>query len=71
MRLGEVLFDLAQPVGVLGLVFLRGPHAQRDGLGGAGSVLIATVGGATARSERNQHRNGSSKSDCLLPIDLH
>lgn len=25
MRLGEVLFDLAQPVGVLGLVFLRGP----------------------------------------------
>ena len=33
MRLGEVLFDLAQPVGVLGLVFLRSPDAQGDVLG--------------------------------------
>ena len=69
MRLGEVLFDLAQPVGVLGLVFLRSPDAQGDVLGAGGLLIASTIVGAAARSER--HGNSSSKSDCLLPIDLH
>lgn len=40
MRLGEVLFDLAQPVGVLGLVFLRSPDAQGDVLGAGGLLSL-------------------------------
>ena len=69
--LSEVLFDLAQPIGILGLVFLRSPHAQGDVLSAGGTALAIAVGGAAACSERDQHCNSCGKSDCLLPIDLH
>ena len=70
VSLGEVLFDLAQPVGVLGLILLRSPHAQRDGLGGAVGLCAAIVAG-TASGERQKHSSSRSQTDSLSPIDLH
>lgn len=69
VSLGEVLFDLTQPIGVLGLIFLWSPHAQRDGFG-ARRARGAVASGA-ARRKRYQHGDSSRQSDCLLPIDLH